>query len=117
MSLTCKYCGRIDPKPIVERIDENNTRIICRQCYSLFNTCAACKNGTCAFESYTGPQPPWIMQTIQRGNMVAQHQIPNPEVVKVTCVAGCKCYEESDEGPLSCNRRLYNICHNYNEVE
>lgn len=117
MNLTCKYCGRIDPKAIIERIDDNNTRVICRQCYTLFNTCAACQYSNCAFENYHGPLPPYVMEVVRRGNMAAQRQVPNPEVVKITCMQGCKCYEGDDSGPIACHRRQDEICRNYSEVE
>ena len=113
MSTTCKYCGRTDPNAIVEYISETEVRIMCRNCYSLFYTCAACQYGNCAFETYQGPLPLYIMQTIQHGNMVAQQQVPNPEVVKATCMAGCKCYEED----ICHHREPQQICHNYSEVE
>jgi hypothetical protein len=117
MNLVCKYCGRIDPNPIVEYISETETRVMCRNCYSLFNSCASCQYGNCALESYQGPLPIWVMETIRQGNMVAQRQIPNPEVVKITCMVGCKCYEGDDQGPIACHRRQHQICRNYSEVE
>ena len=114
MNTVCKYCGTAHPNAIVEIVGENEVRAICPNCYSLFNTCAACQHSHCAFETYQGHLPLFVMQTIRRGNMVAQQQVPNPEVVKVTCMAGCKCFEEED---MACHFRQHQICSNYDEVE
>ena len=117
LNLTCKYCGRIDPQPIIEKINDTKVRVICRQCYQLFNSCAACQYSNCALETYQGPLPIYVMEVVRHGNMAAQRQVPNPEVVKITCMQGCKCYEGDDSGPIVCHRREHNICHNYSEVE
>lgn len=117
MNLVCKYCGTSHPQAIVEYISEAETRVMCPRCYSLFNSCASCQYGNCALESYQGPLPIWVMETVRQGNMVAQRQIPNPEVVKLTCMVGCKCYEGDDQGPIACHLRQHQICRNYSEVE
>ena len=114
MNTVCKYCGTAHPNAIVEIVGEDKVRTICPNCYSLFNTCAACKNCNCALEAYQGPLPLYVMQTIRHGNMVAQQQVQNPEVVKVTCMAGCKCFGE--EG-MVCHFRHHQICRNYDEID
>ena len=114
MNLICRYCGTQHPNAIIEYISETETRVICPNCYSLFNTCAACQNCHCAFNDYQGPLPPYVMQTIRHGNMVAQQQVPNPEVVKITCMAGCDCYDTDEH---ICHHHEHQICRNYLEVE
>ena len=78
MNLICRYCGTAHPNAIVEYISETETRVICPNCYALFNTCAACQNCHYAINDYRVPQPPNIMQTMRHENMQAQQQVPNP---------------------------------------
>ena len=117
MDVTCKYCGHPHPKMIVEVVGEDSVRTMCPRCYSLFNSCNSCQYGNCALEAYRGPHPIWVMETIRQGNMISQRQVPNPEVVKLTCMMGCKCYEGDDSGPIACHRRQHEVCRNYSEVE
>ena len=76
-------------------------KALCLSCLASYNTCAKCKNNiTCAFQSYSGPEPKIINQTIRQGNMVMQTQVPNPAIVEKTC-GKCLCSYED----LGCMRQ------------
>ena len=76
-------------------------KALCLSCLASYNTCAKCKNNiTCAFQSYSGPEPKIINQTIRQGNMVMQTQVPNPAIVEKTCGI-CLCRYED----LGCMRQ------------
>lgn len=62
-------------------------KALCLSCLASYNTCA--------FQSYSGPEPKIINQTIRKGNMI----MPNPAIVEKTC--GNLFVEGWDELPLS----------------
>ena len=67
-------------------------KILCANCYASYSSCGKCQyNAFCAFQSYSGPEPKIINQTIRKGNMVMQTQITNPKVIEKTC-GDCLCY-------------------------
>lgn len=108
---TCIHCGRPCPQDAIV-MAEPAAYAICRQCYTLYNTCNACTNVvTCAFNTHPSPLPKQIQQTIRQGNMTMQSFVKNPERIDITCKIGCHCW--SDE--FGCGREN-NICGNYDEI-
>lgn len=76
-------------------------KVLCASCFAALSTCAKCKNNTtCAFQSYSGPEPKIINQTIRQGNMIMQTQVPNPAIIEKTC-GKCLCSYED----LGCMRQ------------
>ena len=94
----CEICGNpIAIQMIWESELTHDHHLICPECFRSFSTCRMCASGKhCAFEADT-TLPKQVMQTIRQGNMVMQTQIRNPELVKKTCEAGCKCYDKAGQ--------------------
>lgn len=63
---------------------------------------------TCDFETNPSTMPKIVQKVIQQGNMQMATQVRNPEREKITCAAGCKCYNET----YGCSRQD-NLCINY----
>ena len=101
----CEYCGRAFPS-IMNILDE---KLICEDCLSATGTCQMCEfSKTCDFETNPSTLPKVVQKVIQRGNMQMATQVRNPEREKITCAAGCKCYNEK----YGCSRQD-NLCINY----
>lgn len=106
---SCDRCG-CDMLPAQAIIMEDG-KLLCPTCYSALDTCQSCEQaGTCAFQSDPSPIPPYVMKTVKQGNMIAQTQVQNPERIKATCEAKCKCYDPN-EGCM----REYGYCTSYKE--
>lgn len=110
---TCEICG----SPIIPAvrailfITETNTYSICDRCHTALKTCAGCKNSrSCAFENNPRPDK-YVMKTVRQGNAQIQMQVRNPEIVRLTCQNGCKCFSEE----FGCLREN-NCCGNHNMI-
>lgn len=110
----CAYCGQLFMRPgYLEQLDDGTFIEFCHSCQEKFGTCAMCdKLAPCRLvdESYKPELPVAVMQTIRRGNMVAQKQTINPERIRAICVAECQCWD--GEG---CARRDFGCCAKYNQ--
>jgi hypothetical protein len=88
---TCGLCGN----PTLDRMlyvgSGNKCLYICHNCKNKTGTSAFCQKAErCLLREYDGPLPLMIMKTIQQGPVVAQMQVPNPEVISATChFCGC----------------------------
>ena len=102
----CGLCGNPTLDGMLLVVGES-AEPICGNCKRKTGTCALCQNSTqCLFLNYDGPLPKVVMKTIQQGNMVAQTQIPNPEVISATCHF-CECWNGEECG------RAYGTCEKY----
>ena len=100
----CHRTGRVEDL----LIDAKTNQLICAECLAAASTCKLCAhNSSCDFETNPSPLPKVIVQNIRQGNMTMQTQIRNPERVKITCAAGCKCYINGD-----CARQVHS-CGNH----
>lgn len=101
----CEYCGRAYPS-IMNILDE---RLICEDCLNATGTCRMCEFAkTCDFETNPSTLPKVVQKVVQQGNMQMATQVRNPERKKITCEAGCKCYDEE----YGCSRQN-SLCINY----
>lgn len=92
----CDLCNKFTTLTLIHKEGEKNY-FICQNCFSSFSTCRMCASGKhCAFEADT-TLPKIVTQTIRQGHMVMQTQVRNPELVKKTCEAGCKCYDKAGQ--------------------
>ena len=82
---------------------------LCEDCLNATGTCQMCEfSKTCDFETNPSTLPKVVQKVVQRGNMQMATQVRNPEREKITCAAGCKCYNEK----YGCSRQD-NLCINY----
>lgn len=82
---------------------------VCDDCVNRLGTCFMCKMAhNCDFETNPSTLPKVVQQVIQQGNMQIATQVRNPEREKITCAAGCKCYNET----YGCSRDE-GVCINY----
>lgn len=106
VNIPCDYCGRS-----VSSIVDQEGNCSCVECYQRFYTCYMCDHAvTCEFENNPSPIPKQIQQTVQRGPMIMQTVIKNPDRVKAFCFP-CKCFDQDE---LICLRED-NWCKNYKE--
>ena len=105
----CDICG----SPILKggnlylEDSDATLKIICGNCSQL-PKCRLCTHiNQCAFE------PPFVMQTIQQGNMIMQQQVRNQKRVELTCGKGCPCYHQTSEGDFQCFRDYGEGCRNH----
>lgn len=109
----CGICGRAALKMPLLQTKGNEWKYICGDCYKQLDTCALCaKHAYCAFKQDPSPIPLMVMQTVQKGPMLMQTQVPNPDRVAATCKI-CACWNTELE---QCNR-AGGFCSNYQEVE
>lgn len=109
---TCDICGRqfIGPGTITEV--DGQYKLTCSGCDDGMGQCRTCINrqkGYCAFRdaSYKPEIPIVITQQVQKGPMVMQAQVPNPEREKAICPS-CNCWKED----FGCCREAH-TCGNY----
>lgn len=73
-------------------LDENSKPLVLTTEEAIaFSHCEGCRHSTsCLYHEYNGPFPRTITQTKQQGPMTIQQQIPNPELIEITC-RRCPC--------------------------
>lgn len=122
--MICENCGRPleSNNTVVDTKEDGTTHLFCRNCATLFGTCAMCANTNCGFFNDPDPMPQFkvIARQMQRGNatFIEQKQVPNSERIKKFCTDGkCKCFLDDAEHPLCCHHGGYATCTNYCEKE
>jgi hypothetical protein len=108
----CAICGGMIIKEGTYYIDDNVMHIVCPTCVN-GHPCTGCENfQTCRLMTdQSCPEPLYVMQTMQQGNMVVQQQVINPKRVQAICPQ-CKCYNTTDEGEQMCFQNENCSCHN-----
>ena len=109
--ISCGLCGSmlLASQAVVNTKGADDITLICRQCSSLYGTCALCKHGnSCSFETDPSPLPKVVQRKIQQGNATMVTQIKNPERIEITCKQNCPCYDQE----LECLKQ-YNNCGKY----
>lgn len=104
----CQFCGKVVVGlPIIY-----NSKIkLCQECANKTGICFTCNCGDqCDFKTNPSNIPPIITQNIRQGNMQVTQQVKNPERIKITCAAGCKCYSEKMN---CCQKEINNFCSNW----
>lgn len=110
---TCSVCHRpfVPPATYYQQGDEYIT--LCPNCTNSRYSCKLCNHiGYCDFKENPIDLPQMINQTVRQGNATMTMQIPNPERVKATCIANCKCYIQDENGAGMCCRQC-GTCGNY----
>lgn len=103
----CEICGRSAHKNGILDSSSGTFHLICRDCFSVFNTCQLCDYTTeCKFETDPSPLPKMVQQQIQRGPYQAVTTIMNPERVRITCQNGCNCFDPKN----GCLRQTTQTC-------
>lgn len=122
--MICENCGKPleNNNTVVDIKEDGSVHLFCRNCATLFGTCAMCVHTYCGFFNDPDPMPQFVMvaRQIRQGNatFVEQRQVPNEERVRKFCLDGkCKCYNDDDEHPLCCRHGSCAICTNYTELE
>lgn len=120
--MICKNCGKsVESNNIVINTKEDGSvHLFCRNCATLFGTCAMCAHTYCGFFNDPDPMPQFVKvaHQIQQGNVtfIEQKQIPNAERIKKFCLDGkCKCAIDDPEHPLCCRHGGFATCSNYIE--
>ena len=110
----CAYCGQLFMQPgYLEQLEDGSFIEFCHSCAEKFGTCHMCSLVTpCRLtdEDYMPHIPIAVMKRFQKGNMVVQKQVINPERIQQICVADCECWD--GEG---CARRDFKCCAKYNQ--
>lgn len=113
--LACKHfcktipqCGTCQRRfPSLKTIMDND--YVCDDCLNRLGTCAVCEyQNTCDFETNPSTLPKIVQKVIRQGNAQMMTQVRNPEREKITCAAGCKCYDKT----YGCSRQD-GLCVNY----
>ena len=122
--MICENCGKpLENNNTIASTKEDGTiHLFCRNCATLFGTCAMCAHTYCGFFNDPDPIPQFkvVARQIQQGNttFIEQKQVPNPDRVKKFCIeAECKCLINTDEQKLCCRIGGYTTCTNYTELE
>ena len=122
--MICENCGKPleNNNTIIDIKESSSAHLFCRNCATLFGTCAMCANTDCGFFNDPNPMPQFVTvaRQMRQGNatFIEQKQIPNPERVKKFCVEGsCKCLIGMPDEPLCCRHGGYTTCPNYCEKE
>ena len=122
--MICENCGKPleNNDTIIDVKDDNTVHFFCRNCATLFGTCAMCSHTYCGFFNDPDPMPQMkvVTRQIRQGNatFIAQKQIPNGDRIKKFCIdGGCPCYNGDAENPLCCRFGGYTTCTNYCEKE
>lgn len=94
----CEICGKIFLTPGVIELEGSEPHIYCDNCASQIHNCPTCIHSTnCAFETDPSPIPPYIMQTVRKGNTLIQTQVRNPERIRQICQDKCPCFSTDFE--------------------
>lgn len=110
----CARCGRNGAMII------DNDKFFCRECTSLFNTCAMCEHSQkCGFETNPAPIPKVVTKRMRQetgmGVMEQITQVPNPQRIKAFCLEEkCVCCDHEDTPHCM---RQFGFCKNYKEIE
>ena len=109
----CDLCGQPYVGPdIIHFKNGESIYITCQHCQSQMGTCAMCTHGNeCKFETDPSPIPAVVNKVVRQGNMTMQTQVKNPERIKITCEAGCPCWDPEAE----CCKE-FSTCGNYNFI-
>ena len=111
---TCAYCGQMFMRPgYLEQLEDGSFIEFCHSCQEKFGTCHMCDKATpCHLtdESYKPQIPIVVMKRFQKGNMMVQKQVINPDRIQQICVAECECWD--GEG---CARQDFGCCTKYNQ--
>lgn len=109
----CELCGRPLFSPFSYLYENEKIIKVCGSCFSRRNTCGLCTNTqTCDFQSNPIGLPQMVEQTIQKGNMIIQQSIPNPERIEATCKANCACWNHE----MNCCNRQFQTCGSFNPI-
>ena len=122
--MICENCGKSleNNNTVASTKEDGSIHLFCRNCATLFGTCAMCAHTYCGFFDDPDPMPQFkvVARQMQQGNatFIEQKQIPNPDRVKKFCIeAECKCLINTDEQKLCCRIGGYTTCINYTELE
>ena len=122
--MICENCGKPleNNDTIIDAKDDNTIHFFCRNCATLFGTCAMCSHTYCGFFNDPDPMPQFkvIARQMRQGNttFIEQKQVPNPDRVRKFCADGkCKCFLDDAEHPLCCRHGGHTTCANYCEKE
>lgn len=100
---TCEICGQMFIPPTVYVMEGEYVIRACSTCASALSTCQTCAHGkSCDFQTNPVNLPPMVQKEVRQGNMFISTTVPNPERVKVTCMANCRCWDETDS---ACNKQ------------
>ena len=107
---------------VIDAKEDGAVHLFCRNCATLFGSCAMCAHTYCGFFNDPDPMPQFkvVARQTRQGNatFIEQKQIANPDRVKKFCVDGkCKCFLDNPEHPLCCRYGGYTTCTNYCEKE
>lgn len=99
---TCAVCGRKFAEPVPPITFNRKTGQyypICAECFAHKHECATCNEGHyCDFETNSSPLPKVIQKTAEvemNGvRQTVQTMVRNEEREKITCKAGCKCWDD-----------------------
>ena len=112
----CSICGNPFVPPITYLAVEDAYVVLCPACLKASGTCGLCKASTkCDFQENPIAIPPMVQATRRQGNMTMTQTVPNPERIKATCMNGCPCWHDDEEGKYCC--RQFNCCGNYDMKE
>lgn len=104
----CCTCGVITLRPLFETTSNGEVIAFCPQCGTAATYCPGCSHSNeCSFETDPSPIPKYIMKTSQKGPMITQMQVRNPDRIANTCMLNCQCWS----GSFCC--REDNWCTNY----
>lgn len=91
--LTCDMCGKqiVPTSNLVIQTGEAEPVFLCSNCAT--GACNVCIHAQeCRFQTdQSCPEPPFVIQTIQKGPAVIQQQVPNIKRIKITCL-DCPCF-------------------------
>ena len=122
--MICENCGKPleSNNTVVDTKEDGSVHLFCRNCATLFGTCAMCAHTYCGFFNDPDPMPQFkvIVRQTRQGNatFVEQVQVPNSDRIKKFCTDGkCKCFLDDSEHPLCCRHGGYTTCTSYCEKE
>lgn len=96
--LTCDVCGKriVQTSNQVIQTGEAEPVLLCIDCAT--GACNVCiHEQKCRFQTdQSCPEPPFVIQTIQKGPAVIQQQVPNIKRIKITC-PDCPCYSPDSD--------------------
>lgn len=119
---TCDVCGteKIPMRMAILEFDETGEhylRKVCPRCSSLRGTCGRCAYGNdCAFFQVEDGLPLTVMKTMQKGIMMVQQQVPNPERIEKYCKV-CNCWDDEYGCFKQDSMNSIPTCRNYFEKE
>ena len=122
--MICENCGKPleNSNMVADTKEDGSIHLFCRNCATLFGTCAMCAHTYCGFFNDPDPMPQFIVvaRQVRQGNatFIEQKQIPNADRIKRFCIdGGCKCFCDNDGQPYCPRHGGYTTCTNYIERE